>query len=154
VARNKDATKRMAVIEKMLFTIDGTINLILGLLLLIFPRGMVSTLGLPVPSTDFYVNLFGGVLVGIGLALFLQSYLDGRGITGLGLQGAVVINLCGAGVLLAWLLSGKLNLSKGGDWFLWAIDVLVLAIAVGEILFWFQKRYERQDIYGAVNHQL
>jgi hypothetical protein len=145
-ARIEEPTKRKAMMEKMLLRIDGIINLSLGLLLLIFPRGMVNALGLPVPSTDFYVNLFGGVLVGISLALFLQGSLEGRGVTGLGIQGAVVINLCGAGVLLAWLLSGKLDLPKKGGWFLWGIVIVVFMIAVGEILFWFRNHKHRQAI--------
>ena len=132
--------------EKILLTIDGITNLALGVLLLIFPEGVVSTLGLPIPSTNFYVTLFGGVLVGIGLALFLQGHLEGRGITGLGIQGAAVINLCGAGVLLNWLLSGKLDLPKVGGWFLWGIVVVVFMIAVGEILFWLRNNRHRQTI--------
>ena len=130
--------------EKVLLAIDGFINLALGLMLLIFPQRVMSTLGLPIPTSNFYVNLFGGVLVGISLALFLHSCLGGRGLEGLGIQGAVVINLCGAGVLLAWLLSGKLDMPGRGFWFLWGIVILVFMIAAGEILFWFRDRNQRQ----------
>jgi hypothetical protein len=55
-----------------------------------------------------------------------------------------VINLGGSGVLLAWLVSGGLDLPKQGYWFLWSIDILVPVIALGEILFWFRQRGKKQ----------
>jgi hypothetical protein len=139
----------MVMAERILLTIDGIANSILGLLLLVFPSGVVDFLGLPVPSINFYVNLFGAVLVGIGLALFLQGFLERGSMKGLGIHGAIVINLCGSGALLAWLLSGKLNLPRQGAWFLWGIDLLVIAIAIGEILFWFRSRMDRKDSHQA-----
>jgi fluoride ion exporter CrcB/FEX len=135
--------------ERILLTIDGIANLVLGLLLLVFPGGVVNFLGLPVPSTNFYVNLFGAVLVGIGLALFLQGFAEKEGMKGLGIQGAIVINFCGSGALLAWLSSGKLSLPRQGAWFLWGIALLVVAIALGEILFWLRSRSERRGSHQA-----
>jgi hypothetical protein len=121
--------------ETLLLAIDGGVNLALGLLLALFPRGFAEAVGIPIPSIPFYPIILGGVLIGIGLALFLQCFWGRSQVTGIGLEGAIAINLCGAGVLVALLVGGDLNLPTRGYVFLWLIAVLVLGIAVVELLF-------------------
>lgn len=87
-----------------LLTIDSLINLLLGVLLLVFPRGLISFLGIPEPASASYPNILGAVLFGIGIALWVERGA-GRG-GGHGLGGAVVINLCGALVLPRGYSSG------------------------------------------------
>jgi hypothetical protein len=120
--------------ETLLLTVDGAVNLALGLLLVFLPRGFAKLVGIPIPPIPFYPIILGGVLVGIGLALFLQCFWGRSRVTGLGLEGAIAINLCGAGVLVALLIGGNLNLPIRGYAFLWCIAVLVLSIAVVELL--------------------
>jgi hypothetical protein len=110
------------------------VNLALGLLLVFLPRGFAKAVGIPIPAIPFYPIILGGVLVGIGVALFLQCFWGRSRVTGLGLEGAIAINLCGAGALVALLVGGDLNLPIRGYAFLWFIVVLVLAIAVVELL--------------------
>ncbi len=81
--------------EKTLLLIDAIINLALGALLGIFPKQVIEMLGMPVVEKPFYASIFGGVLFGIGIALLLDRSREKTGVRGLGLGGAVAINLCG-----------------------------------------------------------
>jgi hypothetical protein len=109
------------------------VNLALGGLLVVFPGPLVDYLGLPMPERAFYPSILGAVLVGIGIALLVARH-DGRGSSrGLGLVGAVTINLCGGVVLAAWLLVGRLQLPVRGTVFLWLLVVLLVGLSVLEL---------------------
>ena len=113
-------------------TIDSLINLLLGIFLIIFPRNLVSFLGIPQFSSAFYPSILGSVLFGIGID-FGWSAADRIRRYGLGLGGAVVINLCGALVLITWLLFGNLSLSTKGFSVLWGIAMVLIVVSVVEI---------------------
>jgi len=117
-----------------LLIIDGVINITLGVVLLIFPSGLVEFLGVPAPASSFYPSILGGVLIGIGIALFLETQSTAQSARGLGLMGAVVINLCGGIVLGVWLLSGELDLPLRGSVFLWGLVLLLVAISCIELV--------------------
>lgn len=119
--------------RSFLIGIDSFINLALGALLIVFPRDLVSFLGIPQPASAFYPSILGAVLFGIGIALWMERGMDGARGRGLGLGGAVVINLCAALVLAAWLLFGGLSLSAKGSGFLWGILVLLILVRLAEI---------------------
>jgi hypothetical protein len=78
-----------------LLIIDAAINLALGVLLVCFPAQTVQTLGLPQFEQTFYLSILGAVLIGIAIALLIESRRKQQAIVGLGLGGAVAINLCG-----------------------------------------------------------
>ena len=111
---------------------DAAINLILGILLMTFPTGLVKALGLPMSDPPFYATILGGVLFGIGLALLVECYRKTNRFVGLGLVGAIAINLCGGIVLGAWLLSGQLTLPLRGHIFLWFLVVLLIGLSLLE----------------------
>ena len=115
-----------------LLNADAAINLILGILLMAFPAKLVRMLGIPTAEPSFYPTILGGVLFGIGLALFIESYRRSDRFSGLGLAGAVLINLCGGSVLAGWLLWGKLNLPVRGQIFLWALVVILIGLSLFE----------------------
>lgn len=117
-----------------MLVLDGIVNLVLGMLLIFFPSQLLSILDLPQVETFFYVNILGAVLFGIGIALLLERYAWKKGYTGLGIAGAIAINLCGAGALILWLLFGNLDLRPSGTIFLWSIAFLVLGVAGAELL--------------------
>ena len=119
--------------ESLLLVIDGAINLALGILLVIFPESVVKFLGVPIPDSRFYASLLGAVLFGIGIALVLELFKDTLGFTGLGLGGAICINLCGAIALIMWLVSGQLAIPQRGYVFLWLLALTVLGIGLIEI---------------------
>ena len=123
----------MKPVDKRLLFIDAIVNLALGLLLLLFPAGIVNLLGLPVTNTNFYAGILGAVLFGIGIALMIERYGEPKNIRGLGLEGAIAINFCGAGVLLLWLLLVPFDIPLRGKLILWSIAVGVIAIGVFEL---------------------
>ena len=120
--------------KNLLLVIDGIINLVLGILMLFFPTPLIKLLDLPKVENNLYINILGAVLFGIGIALLLERFSDQLHISGLGIAGAIAINLCGSGVLITWLLFGNLDLSIGGSILLWSIALIVLGVAIIEIL--------------------
>jgi hypothetical protein len=129
--------------QKALLTLDGVVNLVLGGLLALFPRRVAERLGIPVPSSSFYASILGGVLVGIGLALLIQRFKRSPSTTGLGIEGAIVINFAGAAVLVVWLISGKLGIPTFGYALLWFVALLVLGIGCAELIW--RARSARAD---------
>ena len=113
---------------------DAVINLVMGILLLVYPRPLIEWLGVPIPESNFYANILGAVLFGIGLALFMEYSRGKSGLPGLGIGGAMVINICGAGVLALWLIFGDLYLPPRGYIFLWFLTLLVLGICLVEFI--------------------
>ena len=119
--------------HKVFLLIDGIVNLILGILLLAFPLGVPRLLGLPLPDFNFYPTILGGVIFGIGMALLVETFGQAGGVRGLGLGGAIAINLCGAGVLTIWLVSEPLAIPLRGYIILWIIAIVVLALGILEL---------------------
>jgi hypothetical protein len=119
--------------EKVLL-VDLAINLILGVVLLVFSRRVIQLLGVPMSEHSFYPNILGAVLLGIGIALLVEYFRSPGGIVGLGLGGAIAINLCGGFVLAAWLVSGKLHIPFRGLVLLWALVFLLIFISGAELL--------------------
>lgn len=120
--------------ESVLLLVDAAINFLLGLLLLGFSRPLAHLLGVPYTTVTFYPTLLGGVLFGIGVALTIEAFRQPKGLTGLGLGGAVAINLCGGIVLLVWLVSGALDLPLRGLVFLWTLAIVLVGISTVELL--------------------
>ncbi len=116
-----------------LLRVDGVINLFLGVLLMAFPEGLVETLGLPPSNERFYPNVLGAVLFGIGIALLLEASRLPGGMVGLGLGGAVAINLLAAAVLIVWLFWGDLELPTRGRVLLGVLSAALVAISSFEL---------------------
>jgi peptidoglycan/LPS O-acetylase OafA/YrhL len=128
--------------DRLLLVIDAAVNLLLGGVLLTVPGWLVRTLGAPPFATRFYTSILGGVLVGIGLALLLEARRTDRTPVGLGLGGAIAINMCGAGVLAVWLIATSQPLPVRGRVILWSIAAVVLVIAGAEI--WAARTRDRR----------
>ncbi len=120
--------------HRTLLLADAVINLVLGVLLLTYPQSLVEVLGLPAVRSAFFPSVLGGVLIGIGIALLLARR---GGAKGLGLDGAIAINLCGAGVVVGWLLVSPDTIPPRGRWTLWTVAALVICIGLIEL------RYQR-----------
>ncbi len=119
--------------HKKLLVIDGIVNLTLGILLLLFPLGIAELLGVPIPDSNFYPTILGGVIFGIGIALLIERYGFDKNIRGLGLGGAIAINVCGSLVLLGWLIFAPPAIPLRGSIILWIIGILVLGIGLIEL---------------------
>lgn len=118
--------------RKELLLLDGIGNVFLGLLLLVAPTAMAGWLGL-VAGDSFYANLFGAVLIGIGIALLLERQGEPGLTRGLGLTGALVINLCFGLVLSGWLVFGGLQLPLRGILVLWTLVVILVGLSAVEL---------------------
>ena len=118
--------------HSFLLKVDAAINLILGILLLAFPTGLVELLGIPPAASAFYPSILGGVLFGIGLALLIECRWKSSRFSGLGLGGAIAINLCGGAVLAIWLFSDTLSLPLRGQFLLWFLVLLLIGLSIVE----------------------
>ncbi len=121
--------------SKILF-VDAVVNLILGILLLAFSPGIINFLGVPNTELYFYPNILGGVLFGVGIALLIEYYRKSGSLVGLGLGGAVSINICGGIVLALWLVFGNLSIPLKGIIFLWILVFILVGISSTELLFY------------------
>ena len=119
--------------SRMVLIVDAAINLLLGILLLLFSAPLARLLGVPAVTLSFYPNILGGVLFGIGLALLIECFRPLDGLGGLGLGGAIAINLCGGLVLVAWLITGELSLPLRGQIFLWTLALVLMVISAIEL---------------------
>ncbi len=124
--------------RNFLLKADAAINISLGILLMAFPAGLVKALGIPPAASSFYPTLIGSILFGIGLALLFGCYGKSSRFNGLGLGGAIAINLCGGLVLTVWLLSGALKLSLRGQLLLWLLVLLLIGLSLLEGLAYLQ----------------
>ena len=125
---------------KIILFVDAIINLILGVLLLIFSKELIQFLGVPSADTSFYPNILGAVLFGIGLALMVECFRKSEGLIGLGLGGAIAINLCGGIVLAFWLLFKKFVIPIHGYIFLWFLVIILLGISTIELVISLKKK--------------
>ena len=116
--------------RRPLLLTDALINLLLGASLLLYPRWLVEALGMPEVGTTFFPNVLGGVLFGIGIALLIAHR---GGAQGLGLDGAIAINLCGAGVVVGWLVLAPHAIPSRGRVTLWIIALVVIGIGLIEL---------------------
>ena len=116
-----------------LLKIDAIINFILGALLLLaipYPEQITELLGVPKVEQSFYPSVMGGVFVGIGIGLLIERNRRPKDQwVGLGLAGAIAINMCGGSVLIGWLLFGNLEIPVRGKIFLWIIAIVLVGIS-------------------------
>jgi hypothetical protein len=120
--------------KKITLLIDAFINFVLGALLLAYSPKIINLLGVPTSENYFFPNILGAVLIGISFALAIEAYRNNTNrFVGLGLIGAICINICGGIVLLLWLLFGGLNLPLKGLIFLWTLDIILLVISSIEL---------------------
>lgn len=115
--------------------VDALINLVLGVLLVTFPNRVVELLGVPRTDATFYPSILGAVLIGIAVALVIEYVRKPNRAVGLGLHGAIAINLCGALFLMGWLLSGKLEIPLRGQVFLWGLAAVLVIVSLVELVF-------------------
>lgn len=126
---------------KKILLVDAAINLFLGGVLLAYSEPIIYLLGLPTTNQNFYPNILGAVLLGIGIALIIEYKRKGEWI-GLGLGGAISINLAGGIVLFYWLVAGNLSIPIQGKIILWVLDTLLIGISSFELMAGLKKTPE------------
>ncbi len=125
--------------RRTLLELDGYANILLGLVLTFFPAPVARILGLPGIEHAFYPSLFGAVLIGIGVALLLERFRRSEHLIGLGLSGALIINLCFGIALAAWLTVADLVLPFRGYLVLWIL--VAVLVGFGSVELWVQFRH-------------
>jgi hypothetical protein len=123
-----------------LLLVDALINYLLGLLLLIFPAKVVCFLDIPYTENKFYPSVFGAVIIGVAIALTLEHFRKPSGMIGLGLGGAISLNMCGGIAVAGWLLFGDLHISIRGSIILWILVVILIAISTIEFMTYRRSR--------------
>jgi hypothetical protein len=118
--------------------VDAIINYALGILCILYPY-IAETIGVPIVENSFYPTILGAVFFGIGIALTIECYMKQEGMVGLGLGGAIAINLSGGFVLILWLIFGDLNIPLRGHLFLWSLAIILLGISSIEIFIHLKK---------------
>ena len=88
----------------------------------------------------FTRQYWGAVLIGIAVALVIEFNRKPAGMVGLGVGGAIAINLCAVFVLCFWLLNGKLSISLLGHIILWILVIILVVISTFEILVFREKK--------------
>jgi hypothetical protein len=126
--------------ESTMLSLDVIGNILLGVLLMVFPAELAQMLGVPPIQSTLYSSILGGLLIGIGVALFVERFKNFLGITGLGLGGAISINTCFAIVLGLWLVSNGMNLSTFGYIILWGLVVVLFGFSFFEFLTYTARR--------------
>ena len=116
----------------LLLAIDAIINYSLGILCFFYPY-LAPAVGVAIVESSFYPSILGAVLFGIGIALTIEYYRKDSGLVGLGLGGAVAINLAGGFVLILWLIFGNLAIPLRGLIFLWILAVILVVISLFEL---------------------
>ena len=119
--------------------VDASVNYALGILCILYSF-IAETIGVPIVESSFYPNILGAVLFGIGIALTIECFRKQEGMVGLGLGGAVAINLSGGIVLTFWLLFGNLAIPLRGQLFLWTLAIILLIISSIELLVHMKKK--------------
>ncbi|MGB3341135.1 MAG: hypothetical protein WBB37_06610 [bacterium] len=126
--------------NSIVLLVDAMVNFFLGMLLVVFPAEIFEFIGLPLTDHAFYPTILGAVLIGIAIALILEFNRKPAGMVGLGLGGAIAINLCAAFVLCFWLLNGKLAVSISGHIILWILVIILVLISAFEISVFRKKK--------------
>ena len=114
-----------------LLELDGVGNVLLGIPLLVFPSAVSSFLGLSPSETTLYPVVLGSVFFGIGIALLVERFKPS--LSGLGLGGAMTINLVFGLALVAWLLFGQAALPLRGAVVLWGLAAILVGISAAEV---------------------
>ncbi len=103
-----------------------------GVALLLIPGTLTRVLGLWRTDAGFWPRMVGALLLGIGIACALQDYLPAR--IGLGLAGAIAVNMSGAMTLLGLLVVGAAAPTLRGRIVLWASFAALVILALFEIV--------------------
>lgn len=126
--------------EPVLLFLNAILYLAVGVLLLLFPFGLVAALGIALPAVTFYASMLGAILLGVGLALLVERSRGTLGFPGLGINGAILINISCAVTLGLWLFYRSLNLLHIGYILLWGLVAAVTAITLAEIYYILQEK--------------
>lgn len=118
------------MIEQLLW-IEFLVKLASGATLVLVPRTLARVAGLPPAESSFWPRLLGGILIGIAVAALVEVRFKSS--IGLGLAGAVSVNVATAATLGSLLILGQAGPSRRGRFALWLAAAGLLILALVEI---------------------
>jgi len=138
IVSSRSSEEKMHQRNKLIL-IDSIISLLLGVVLPAYSMPVIKLFGLPVTEQYFYPNILGAILFGIGIALYIEYRRKGK-LVGLGLGGAISINMMGGIVLFVWLAFGDLVLPTRGVVILWILDIVLIGISTLELITYLKRK--------------
>jgi hypothetical protein len=116
---------------QQLLWIECLFKLSVGVMLMLGPRVLARVLGLPPAESPFWPRVLGGLLTGVAAAAFIEVKLKAG--SGLGLGGAIGINLAGVAILVSLLILGQTGPHRRGRAVLWILSGVLATLALVEI---------------------
>lgn len=110
---------------------DIALKLVAGLALLVAPVALARICGLPHGNSGLWPRLLGAVLLGLAGAMYAEVRLDTA--RGLGIVGAIIVNLSAVAVLLALAALVRPPARRGAA-VLWGAALLLLLVSLAQIL--------------------
>lgn len=104
-----------------------------GLALLLFPLLFCKVFGLPRPNTGFWPRILGASFLGQAGALFLEGAVPNT--HGLGLGGALTINLSIAAILASMIILGAVGEKRRAQALLWLLVVVLVTLSLFELAY-------------------
>lgn len=120
-------------IVQQLLLIEALVKLAAGVMLVLAPLATASVLGLPRPPSGFWPRLLGALLIGLAAALFIEMRLPGS--KGLGLAGAIAVDIVLAFTLVAQMLAKAGAETRRGKLVMWLVTAALVVLALVEIAY-------------------
>jgi len=83
--------------------------------------------------------------VGIAIALLIENFSKQESRAGLGLAGAIAINLCGGVVLALWLMFGNIEIPLRGYIIMWSLAIILFVLSGIELGLGFSKSRQEEN---------
>lgn len=118
------------MVEQLLW-IEFLTKVAVGIPLLLTPRVLAHVLGLPPAESPFWPRLIGGLLIGLAMAALIEVRFKSS--MGLGLAGAVAMNVATAATIGSLLIMGQGGPTRRGHFTLWLVAAVLMIQALVEI---------------------
>ncbi|MGH1417467.1 MAG: ABC transporter permease [Hyphomicrobiaceae bacterium] len=116
-----------------LLYLDLIFKLASGLLLIAAPLLVCKIFGLPNPTTGFWPRLLGGVLIGHAGGLFLELAVPKANGFGIGLGGALIVNLATAGMIATLLIFKAAGSTRRARFTLWLLTIALVLLSGAQL---------------------
>jgi hypothetical protein len=118
-------------VRDQVLTIEALLRGALALVLILAPKSMIAALGLPRTEATFWPRLLGAVFAGMAAAAYIEGHFKVQ--SGLGLGGAVAVNITTAFAILTGLVVGGLDVPRRGRLLLWLCSGALILLALFEL---------------------
>ena len=114
-----------------LLWVEAIVRGALALALIAVPKQVIAVLGLPRTEDTFWPRLVGAIFTGMAIAAYFEGHF--KPASGLGLGGAIAINLATAFALATALVVGGLALPRRGRLLMWISTAALVVLSLFEL---------------------